>query len=161
MSAHLATPSNDRGDLISEPPATHGHEWLCCERCLVCHRLASLIVKASNLSRADSHGSSVGPVNHVLRGDTWSHSPESLAIASSCLGEVSNAPQDHSATGSRAAQRAEWSCSGRCHAPLFPPAIFQWFPLVLPRACPCPFSMRANPDRLLLLLWRLHCLKKC
>jgi len=41
MSAHLATPSNDRGDLMSEPPATHGHEWPCCEGCLVCHRLAS------------------------------------------------------------------------------------------------------------------------
>lgn len=61
--------------------------------CLVCHRLASSIVKVSkSCLRADSQGSSVGPVNHVLRGDTWSHSPESFAIASSCLGEVSNAP---------------------------------------------------------------------
>jgi hypothetical protein len=66
MSAHLPTPSNDCGDLMSEPPATHGHEWPCCEGCLVCHRLASLIVKS--LLWADSHGSSVGPVNHVLRG---------------------------------------------------------------------------------------------
>ncbi len=34
---------NNRGEFISEPPATGGHEWLCCEGCLVCHRLASSI----------------------------------------------------------------------------------------------------------------------
>ena len=85
--------------------------------------------------------------------------PSHSRFAFSCLGEVSNAPQDHSATGSRAAQRAEWSCSGRCHAPLFPPAIFQ-VSFSRTTSLPLPFSMRANPDRLLLLLWRLHCLKK-
>jgi hypothetical protein len=65
--ASLATPSHvNRGDL-TEPLATHGYEWLCSERMLVCHRLASSIVKVSNLVAADSHGSPIGPVNHVLR----------------------------------------------------------------------------------------------
>src|SRR5215204_1520491 len=61
--------------------------------------------------------------------------PSHSRFAFSCLGEVSNAPQDHSATVSRAAQRAEWSCSGRCHAPLFHQPSSR-FPLVVPRACP-------------------------
>jgi hypothetical protein len=51
---------------LSEPPATHGHEWLCCGRMLGVSPhppLSTFLI----LSRADSQGSSVGPINHVLR----------------------------------------------------------------------------------------------
>ena len=82
MSAHLATPSNNRGDLMPEPPATHGHEWLCCEGCLVCHRLASLIVKVSTLCCGPTARGVCRPCQPRVQGDTWLQSaPESLAIA--------------------------------------------------------------------------------
>jgi hypothetical protein len=157
MSAHLATPSNDRGDLMSEPPATHGHEWPCCEGCLVCHRLASLIVKS--LLWADSHGNSVGPVNHVLRAIRGHISPESLAIRILVLRRGLECPPGP--LGNRLTRRPTcrvvlfWKMS----RPLIPPAIFQ-VSFSRTASLPLPFSMRANPDRLLLLLWRLHCLKK-
>jgi hypothetical protein len=82
VSAHPATPSNNRGDLISEPPATDGHEWLCCEGCLVCHRLASSIVKVSNLIAGWQPWETCQPCYHVTPGDHVVTNPpaEPLAI---------------------------------------------------------------------------------
>ena len=111
------------------------------------------------LSWADSHGSSVGPVNHVLRAIRGHISPESLAIRILVLRRGLECPPGP--LGNRLTRRPTcrvvlfWKMS----RPLIPPAIFQvsFSPTA---SLPLPFSMRANPDRLLLLLWRLHCLKK-
>ena len=62
-----------------------------------------------------------------MRWPVTASQPFSNSITHSC-------PQDHSATGSRAAQRAEWSCSGR--TPLFPTSHLPVVPFS-PAYCCC------------------------
>lgn len=74
---------------------------------------------------AGSHGSPASPFTTFSPGNyvvTTSATGYAIAVLALPLRRRSvKSPQDHPATGSRAAQRAEWSCSGRCHAP-YPPA---------------------------------------
>ena len=92
--------------LLPEPLVTYGTSGSVVKDAWFVTASHPPFVKLSILVRADSHGSSVGPVNHVLRA-IRGHYPASITDR----GFFSRCPQDHPATGSRAAQRTEWSCS--------------------------------------------------
>ena len=87
---------------MPEPLRTHLHKWLCSERCLVCHRLASSSFQRSKLGRQPREP--VGPSYHVRRAITWLQSPRAT-------------PRSHIAewlcpTRLRPQRRADLSCEG-------------------------------------------------